>query len=606
MAMAPYLFPLPALIEQRRALMFSMAGRLRPGIDVPQAEAGMQTVAAELERQYPRDNAGRRIRLMPIAEASLPARERTVAVSGGAILLIASALVLLIACGNVASLLLARAASRGKEISIRLALGARRGRLIRQLLTESLLLGTLGGAAGLLVARVARDAVWALRPPMFNRSGIELALDWKVLGFTLLASLATGVVFGLVPALRATRRNLVTDLKERTGRAVQAGRWQLRTLLVSGQVAFAVVALLGAGLFVRSVRNAVTLDPGFDAPHLGTVAFNVGDRGYPEARGREYHQRALAIAAATPGVSAAAISRDLPLRVSGSRAVLLDPSDAQGRPTLSSVVQPGYFQALGIPFRSGRDFTFAEGPDAPRNAILNEQAAALFWPGHDPIGQTLHFVGDSRPVTVVGVVRNANYQAIGETPRPMIYFSLVQYYFPTGVMYVRTNGDPETVTAAVRKQMQTLDPDLLLQSESFATSIRDSLWAQHLIGGLLGAFGVLAVVLSTMGIYGVISYSVSQRTREFGVRSALGATATQIQVMLLSEGMRLIALGVVAGLLMGLGASRAVRRMLYISPYDAVTFVFVPAVLTLAGALACWVPCLRAVRVDPAVALRDE
>jgi len=522
------------------------------------------------------------------------------------VLLIASALVLLIACGNVASLLLARAAIRRREISIRLALGANRGRLIRQLLTESLLLSLAGGAGGLLAAKFARDAVWAMRPPMFNRSGVTLALDLRVLGFTLAASLFTGIVFGLVPALRSTRSNLVSDLKERAGRSFQPGRWQLRTLLLSGQVAFSVMALLGAGLFVRSVRDAERIDPGFDAERLGTVVFNVGDQGYPEVRGREYQQRAREIAALTPGVISAALSRDPPLRVSGSRTVLLDAGEMQGLPTLTSVVQPGYFQTMGIPLRRGRDFTFNDTPESPRAAVINEAAAAHFWPNEHAIGKTLHFLGDSRQAEVVGVVRNANYQNIGETPRAMIYLSLVQYYFPTAVVYIRTSGDPEAVSLAVRKQMQSLDRNLVLQSESFTRSIRESLWAHHLIGGLLGAFGVLAVLLSTMGIYGVISYSVNQRTREFGVRSALGATAVQIQAMVLAEGMRPVALGVVAGVLFGLGASHMVRSMLYISPYDAVTFVLVPAILTVAGALASWIPCLRAVRVDPAVALRDE
>lgn len=263
MAMAPHLFPVPRFIPERRALMFAVAGRLQPNIGIAQAEASLQPLAEELERQYPNANAGRRFRLMPIAEAALPTRERDMAMSSSTVLLIASALVLLIACGNVGSLLLARAAIRGREVAIRLALGAKRNRLIRQLLTESILLGLIGGTGGLLVARFARDAVWALRPPMFNRSGIQLDLDPRVLAFTLFASLVTAIAFGLVPALRSTRPNLATDLKDRTGRNSQPGRWQLRTLLVSGQVAFSVVALLGAGLFIRSLGNAARIYPGF-------------------------------------------------------------------------------------------------------------------------------------------------------------------------------------------------------------------------------------------------------------------------------------------------------------------------------------------------------
>lgn len=606
MAMASHLFPLPAMLHQRRALMFSVAGRLQPGINPAQAEASLQTIAADLERQYPRDNPGRRIRLLPLSEAAIPARERRVALNGGTVLLIASALVMLIACGNVASLLLARAAVRGKEISIRLALGARRGHLIRQLLTESLLLGLMGGAAGLLLARVARDVVWSLRPPMFNRSDIQLDLDVNVLAFSLAASLLTGVIFGLLPALRSSRPELARDLKERTGRAAP-GRWQLGNLLVSGQVAFCVVTLIGAGLFVRSVRNATRLDPGFDAARLGTVAFNVGDQGYSEARGREYQQRAREVAAATPGVISAAIARDFPLRVAGARTVLLTPGDpSSGRLTLTSIVHPGFFETIGIPLRRGRDFAAHDTHDAPRVAIVNEAAAAQFWPGADPVGKVLHFLGDNLPASVIGVVRTANYQAIGEAPRPMIYHSLNQFYFPSAVVYLRTNGDPDRISAEVRKRLQAIDRNLFLQSESFTTSIRESLWAQHLLGGLLGAFGILAIALSTLGIFGVISYSVNQRTREFGVRSALGATSRQIQTMVLTGGMRPVILGVVSGLLIGAGASRTVRAMLFISPYDAATFVLVPSILMLVGVLACWLPCRRAVRIDPMTALREE
>jgi len=262
---------------------------------------------------------------------------------------------------------------------------------------------------------------------------------------------------------------------------------------------------------------------------------------------------------------------------------------------------------MGIAIQRGRDFTFADSPVAPRAAIVNETAAAHFWPGEEAIGRRLQFLGDPTPVVVIGVARNANYQAIGEPPQAMIYLSLIQYYFPTAVLYVRTNGDPETVSAAVRKQMQPLDHNLLLQSESLTRTIRESLWAQRLSAGLLAVFGIIALLLSTMGIYGVIAYSVNQRTQEFGVRMALGATAAHVHRMVLREGMSLSTAGVIVGCGIGLVVSRAVRSMLFVvSPYDAITFVLVAAVLLSVALAACWAPARRAMRVDPMVALRDE
>jgi ABC-type antimicrobial peptide transport system permease subunit len=240
-------------------------------------------------------------------------------------------------------------------------------------------------------------------------------------------------------------------------------------------------------------------------------------------------------------------------------------------------------------------------------AIINEAAAAHFWPGEDPVGKRLHFLGDNAPAEVVGVARNANYQAIGEEPQAFIYLSLLQYYFPATVMYIRTDGDPETVALSVRRAMQPLDRNLVLQSESVAFTIRESLWAQRLCAGLLMVFGGLALLLSTIGIYGVVSYSVSQRVREIGVRIALGATAGDVQIMIMRDGIRLAAIGVLVGMTIAMGASHAIQSMLFvISAQDAATFVLVPALLTLVAILACWVPALRATRIDPSTALRDE
>ncbi|HTS30246.1 MAG TPA: ABC transporter permease [Bryobacteraceae bacterium] len=602
-------YPTPAWVLQRRALLFTVAGRLKPGVSLSQAEAGMSAIAKQLELQYPIDNQGRGVRLTSIAQAALAAKTRTLVTNTGGVLLVVSGLVLLIACANVANLLVAKAAGRSREITVRLALGASRWRLIRQLLTESSILALAGGSAGLLFARWARDLVWSLRPPMFAHAGLHLALDARVLTYSLAISLLTGILFGLTPAFGATRSNLATDLKERSGQAVRKpGSWDSRSVLVVLQVAFSLITLLGAGLFVRSVQNATQIDPGFDATHLGIVVFNVGDQSYSEARGREYQRRALELASSMPGVSSAALSKDVPFHVTGARTVLLDgQASGAGRYILTTAVGPGYFRTLGIPLVRGRDLTAVDNSDRPHVAIVNEAAAARFWPGEDALGKRLNFLGDRTPAEVVGIARNANYQAIGEEPQPFIYLSLLQYYVPTAVLHIRTSGDPEVVALSVRHGMQALDRNLLLQSESVSFTIRESLWAQRLCAGLLTVFGGLALLLSTIGVYGLISFSISQRVREIGVRMALGATPGEVQLLIVGEGVRLVAVGVLLGLVIAIAASHAVQSMLFvISAHDAATFVLVPSILTLVAILACWIPAWRATGIAPSVALRDE
>jgi macrolide transport system ATP-binding/permease protein len=608
----PRVYPNPGMVAQRRALLFAAVGRLKPGVSVTQAEASLQSLAQELERRYPRENQGRRVSLTTVAEAALSARTRPVMSQAGAVLMTISALVLLIACANVANLLLARATGRHKEIAIRLAMGASRGRLIRQLLTESVLLALVGGGVGLVLASWARDLLWAMRPPVFNHAGFRLVLDSQVLLFTAALSLATGVLFGLAPAFRATKTDLATDLKERAGAPAGFHRvWRPRAVLVMAQVAFSLVALIGAGLFTRSLRSAGQIDPGFDTAHLGIVVYNVTGQAYSEGRGREYHLRALEKAAAVHGVVSAALARDVPFHVMSTRTLLLpgeeNASAGQGRSTLTSVVSPGYFQTMGIALLRGRDFRMADGKTTPRVVMINETAAAAYWPGQDPIGQHISFAGEGLPVEVIGLVKTANYQAIAEPPQPMVYLSLVQYYFPTAVLYVRTAGNPDAVVGTVRRELQALDRNLLLEVESLETSVRELLWAQRLSAWLLAVFGALALLLATVGIYGVISYSVRQRTREIGVRLALGATVGDVQRMILREGVRLVAIGVAAGGAVSLAAAGSVGSMLFIkNPRDALTFTMVPAVLAAVGVVACWIPAIRATRIDPSVALRDE
>jgi predicted permease len=607
-----YTFPVPVLFSARRSMMFAAVGRLKPGIGRPQADAALQNLARDLERQYPRENQGHCFKLTSIAEAAMNERTRPVVSRAGTLLMVISGLVLLVGCGNVANLLLARAAGRTREIALRLALGASRGRLVRQLVTESLVLAVLGGLAGLLIARWARDLLWAMRGPSFEHASFELQLDWAVLGFNLAVSLLTGLMFGLTPALRATRVDLVDYLKERTGSLSGGlrGVGATRSALVVAQVSLALVTLIGAVLFLRSLRDARRIDVGFEHEHLAIVAYNVNNLGYNQARGFDYHQRALERAAAVPGVLAATLARDIPLHVASQRAVRLDDrdaADAPTRPTLTSVVWPGYFRALGIPLLRGRDFSTLDGPSSPRVAIVNETAAAAFWPGEDPIGKRISFATDNAPVEVVGLARTVNYQGLGEAPQPLLYLSLRQYYFPTVTLYVRSAGDPAPVITAVKYELQPLERNLMLQAETFDVSIHDLLWSQRLSAALLAVFGMLALLLAVVGIYGVISYSVRQRRREMAIRMALGAAPSDVQNLVLREGVRLIAFGVIAGSVLSLALAGSVESMVFLkSPRDLFTFTLVPALLALVGILACWVPARKSSRTDPSVALREE
>jgi predicted permease len=418
-------------------------------------------------------------------------------------------------------------------------------------------------------------------------------------------SLATGVVFGLVPAWRATRADLVTDLKDRTG---QPGSRRVRSFLVSGQLAFSLVALVGAGLFMRSLVNAERVDPGFAPDRLGTVAFNFADLGYSEERGREFLRQALERAASEPGVASAALAKDGPLHVSLARTAIVEGQpETAGRFTLTSLISPGYLRTMRIPLLRGRDFSPLDLKDGPRVAIVNQAAAAYYWPGQEPLGKRLRFFGDQQPAEVVGVAHNANYQAIGEPAQALIYLSMGQYYFPSAVVYLRAAGDPATTLAGVRRGLQSLNRNVWLEARSVDQAIRESLWAPRLSAWLLAVFGALGLLLAGIGIYGVMAYSINQRRREIGVRMALGATPGDVRRMVLTEGVRMVAAGVLAGLAIALPAAQAARSLLFLtSPRDALTFIGVPAFLALIGVAACWLPARRATRVDPSRALRDE
>jgi predicted permease len=609
MAMYPQVYPAPAWVNQRRASVFSVVGRLKLAVGMVQAEGAMQSLAAELARQYPRENGGRSLKLAPIAEAALNAKDRAVYNRTGSILLVISGIVLLIACANVANLLLTRAAGRAKEITVRIAVGASRLHLVRQLLVESILLSAMGGAVGLLAAQFARGLLWPLRPPTMKYAAFRFDLDARVLGYTLGISLLTGIVFGLLPAF-GSRADLAVSLKERSGSAPPSGgAWPPRAVLVILQLAFSLVALLGAGLFLRSVQTAIKIDPGFDAAHLGVITFNVSDQGYNEARGREYRQRLIERAAAVPGVESVGLAKDLPFSVGGTRTVLLQGEDnaGSGRPTLTSVTYPGFFQTVRIALLSGRDFSLTDSSTSPRVAIVNESAARRFWPGQEAVGKVIQFAGENLPVQIVGVVRTVNYHMPGESPQAMVYLSMQQYYFPYAVLYVRAARDPAATLGAVLREIRALDPNLFLDPETVEAAMRKTLWAQSLSAMLLSVFGVMALLLSAIGIYGVMSFGISLRVREIGVRIALGAQPGHVRGMLMREGAILVAIGIAFGLAGAFALSRVLESMLVgVGVLDLATFIAAPCALAAVALAACWLPARKATSIPPATALRVE
>jgi predicted permease len=606
------IFPMADWVEQRRALLFTPVGRLKKGITRQAAEAEVRALAAGLAQAYPDDNRGRTAVLIPLAEAVIHPNHRGSFVLAGGVALGVSGLVLLIACANAGNLLLVRAAGRRKELALRLALGVSSGRLIAQLITESIFLSLMGGAAGLVLARWARDLLWAARPPWVLGGDAGPSLDGRVLGFTLLISVLTGVTFGLAPALGATRTNLATDLRERRSPWTSPGqRVSPRALLVMGQVALSVIALTGAGLFIRSLRYAERTDPGFETEHMATLGLNTRPRGFSEAAGREFYAQVLARAGSLPGVEAASLASNAPFTVLRSRSVSAEGQDSAAAPTtvtLIDAVDPGYFQTVRIPVLSGRTFNDADSPVAPRVALVNETMARLFWSGKNPVGQRLRFFGESSFVEVVGLVRDSTYVSLGEPSRLMAYLCLRQNYSPTVTLYVRTHGDPEATIGSVRREVQKLDPGVLLAPpETVRQILRESLWEPRLGAILFGAFGVLAGLLTVAGIYGVISYSVDQRTREMGIRMALGAQARDVLRQVVAEGMMLVAGGLALGLIVTVPLSRVSSSLLFgVSADDPLTLAMVAAILLVTALAACYLPARRATRIDPLVALREE
>jgi predicted permease len=599
--------------NDRRFLTTAMFGRLKDGVSVAAAEASLKTLATHLESAYPKDNASRSVALTPLADAAVGVNNRTQIVLAGGMMMGIVGLVLLIACVNLANLLLAQAASREKEIGLRAALGATSGRVVRQLLTESLVLAILSAVVGFVIAYGGRAALWSFRPPFIADGDIDLSFDSHVLLFTVSVALLTAVLIGVAPAIKAAKPNLIETLKV-GGRGGTVGwtRNPFRSLLVVLEIALALVALVGSGLFIRSMQNAQRIDPGFESKKLFVFAFDLGALHYDEGRAQQYFRAAIERAKAAPGVESATIASNFPLGGGLARTVFPEGQDeASGyRGTLTELndIAPNFFETLRIPLVGGREFSDADRKDTKQVAIINEAMAKQFWPDQNVVGKRFHFFGETQLREVVGVVRNTVVNNIGEEPQPLAYLPLTQDFSPAVTMQVRTNGRPEAVISSVRGQVQSLDTNLVLTNVNTIEELIDQgLWAPRVGAALLSAFGALALLLAVVGVYGVLSYSVNQQTREIGIRMAMGAQTGRVLRLVVGQGMRLALAGLILGLVIALAAMRVLSTLLFgVSAHDPLIFVGVSLVLATAAILACYIPARRATRVDPMVALRYE
>jgi predicted permease len=591
---------------------FNIFARLKPGVSVTQAQADMDVIAARMRQQYPQNypaHGGLTISVVPLLAQVTGEVGVTLPMLLGAV-----GFVLLIACANVANLLLARAAGRGKELAVRAAVGAGRGRLMRQLLTESVLLAGLGGVLGLLLAFIAVRALRVFGPDNIPRLQ-EISLDWRVAAFTFFISLLTGVVFGLAPAWRASCVNLQETLKEGGRGLAGSGSRRMRQLLVVAEVALALILLAGAGLLVRSYQRILASHPGFDPRNVLALRLQLPATKAPKPEDViAFYQRVLERMRALPGVEAAGVSYSLPM---STVAFAWDPITIEGyvpntpdEKIMSNIriVSPGYFAALRVPLRQGRLFDERDKRGAPDTVIINEALAARYWPHTSPLGQRLRQSRTDVWRTVVGVISDAKQFSTENEPPLAVYFPFEQPPARNLHLVVRTTPDPTTLTAAVIKEIHAVDPTMpAFDVATMEQRRHEALARQRFATVLLGVFALLALLTAAGGIYGVLSYTVNQETREIGIRLALGAQPRDVLRLVIGQGLQMVLAGLALGLLAAAAFTRVLQSLLFgVTATDALTFGLVSLLLCAVALVACWIPARRATRVDPLIALRAE
>lgn len=616
MAMAEDLRRDPGVLKERGSHWMQILGRLKPGVTRAQASAELAAISQRINQTYPNDRAAA-TRASVKTEIDGRWGDATIIMkSGSAIAMAVVGLILLIACANVANLLLARASARRKEIGIRLALGASRFRLIRQLLTESLLLATLGGGLGLLLGYWVTGLMQGFVPALpYNMATDFFSMDQRALIFTLVISLLTGFIFGLAPAWHSSNPEIVPVLKGDSTQGQKKARFTLRNSLVVAQVTLSLVVLVCGGLFIKSFRNAQKMDPGFDTRGILLVSLNPELIGYNEEQTKDFFRQIIARAASLPGVQAASVGRLVPLSDSSNsngpilkEGETLAPGSA-GRNVLNNVVSAGHFKTLQIPILAGRDFDERDHKDSQRVVIVNERMAQVLWPGENAIGKRM-FVGspNNKPLEVIGVVKTGKYRALAENPRLYYYTPMEQRGSSDMTLMVRTDGDPRNLVGAIRKEVESLDRRVPLYAiKTMDEHMKWPLWAPDMAATLALAFAVVALLLSAVGLYSVMAYIVSQRTREVGIRMALGAQHFDVLRLITRQGMWLALIGIVIGFGLSLALARVLSSVLIgVSAYDITIFIAVPVLLGMVAMIACLIPARRATKIDPLVALHYE
>lgn len=600
--------------DDRQARGLHALARLRPEVTIGRAQTVMNVVAERLARQYPDSNANVSVRVLPERFARPEEDQYRSNALGAAIMLALVVLVMIVAAVDVTNLLLARATSRRQELAIRAALGAGRGRLVRQMVTESLMLAALGGGAGLLLGTWAARVFAAMRLPGDLPVRFDFTLDGRVLAYGVMVALVTGLLVGLVPAVRVSGADLDRTLRQSRHGSPGTHGHRIRGILVVAQIAVCFVLLAAAGLFVRSLLNAERAHLGFRPEGVLNVHMDVGQLGYTEAQGRVFFDDVERRVRSIPGIQHTSFAFTIPMgyiRVSTSLEAEEQPLDSNKRLSAGkNIVSSDYFQTMGIQVVRGRSFSDADG-ESPRVALVNQHLADMLWPGRDPIGRRFKSAGpDGRWVEVVGVTNTGKYRFLFEDPQPYFYVPIAQEYSELRVLQVRTAMPPEALAPAIEGAIQALEPNLPLydvQSMTRALGSGLGFFPVRVAAVSAASLGLLAFALAIVGLYGVISYLTGQRTHEIGVRMAVGATQRDIVRLVLQDGSKLVLFGLAAGLLVTLAGSQVLGSFLFgVSARDPLTLVSVAPILGCVALIACVIPALRAARVDPTDALRSE
>jgi len=590
---------------------FPGVGRLKPGMTREHAQTGLGVLAQQLAQTYTETNRDKGISLISSSKFLVNPNARKGLMAFMAILMAVVGIVLLIACANVAILLMARNTTRKKEIAIRLAIGSSRRRLIRQLLTESLLLSALGGAVSLILALWANDLLMILTPSFPFEIALNIGINMRIPLFTLTLSLLTGVIFGMAPAWHAVKLELVPLLKDESSKA-GFKKSRLRNFLVIAQVAMSLILLTAGGLLGKSLWNAQTIDPGIDTENRLVLTFEPDMLSYSDTRIKQLFRQLDERTSSLPGVKAIAWGNPLPLSMSYStRSVVIDGYKSPPGQQLwinFNVVSPNYIRTMGIPLLMGRNFTRQDNENAPKVVIINEEMANRFWPGENPIGQRFHLFDEiENDREVIGVVKTGKYRSLSEAPQPFMHLPMLQYHINKQKLVIHTAGDPNKLLPTMRDLVNVIDNNLPILNTTYDEMLQTILMPQIVASVVLGVMGLVALLLTSIGLYGVISYLVSQRTQEIGIRISLGAHWSDVVIMVVRQGMTLVGVGIGIGLVASLMLCRFLSYLLYgLSTSDPFVFAGTSLFLILVAFTACYIPARRAAKTNPMNALRYE